>query len=321
MRTFCAFVATASVIASLAQAPQRMSFQAVLRDDGNALIVNGPVGLRISVLQGTANGTAAYVETHAAFTNDNGLVSLDIGGGTAVSGSVAAIDWANGPYFLKTETDPTGGTNYSITGTTQLLSVPYALHAANNMQGPPGPQGAQGPAGPPGEGACQVIRTGDGRIVLYHDGAAYGFGRNNTSGSNWYGRSLDGPVLGSAASDTCVVIWTATAAYGFGPNNTSGSGWYVQGLTGEVIGTAAASGRIVLYTSTSAFGFGYNSISGSNWYSTSLSSPPLGHVAAGNRIVVYTAVSAYGFGYNGTSGSTWYGTSPSAPPIGTEGTR
>jgi hypothetical protein len=304
-----------------AQAPQRMSFQAVLRDAADALIVNSAVGLRISVLQGSVNGNAVFVETHSAVTNSNGLVSFEIGGGTMQNGSIAAVDWANGPFFLKTETDPDGGTNYTITGTTQLLSVPYALHAANNTQGPPGPQGAQGPAGPPGVGACQVIRTGDGRVVVYNQSNAYGFGRNITSGSGWYSRSLDGPVVAALASDSAVVLYTATSAYGFGPNSTSGSNWYTQSLNGSVIGAAHASGRIVIYTGTNAYGFGYNSTSGSNWYSASLSSAPIGHVEAGNRIVVYTAASAHGFGFNGTSGSGWYNQSLSADPIGNIGTR
>ena len=112
-----------------AQAPQKMSYQAVIRDNSNALVTNQVVGMQISILQGSANGTAVYAETQAPTTNANGLASIEIGGGTLVSGNFATINWANGPYFIKTETDPTGGTNYTITGTSQLLSVPYAQYA------------------------------------------------------------------------------------------------------------------------------------------------------------------------------------------------
>ena len=112
-----------------AQSPEKMSYQAVIRDGSNNLVASAPVGMQISILQGTVNGPAVYVETHSANTNTNGLVSLEIGAGTVVSGSFNGIDWSSGPYFVKTETDPGGGTNYSITGTSQLLSVPYALHA------------------------------------------------------------------------------------------------------------------------------------------------------------------------------------------------
>lgn len=108
-----------------AQAPQKMSYQAVIRDSSNHLVNNQAVGMQISILQGTPSGTAVYVETQTPMTNANGLITIEIGGGAGFS----TINWANGPYFIKTETDPAGGTNYTITGTSQLLSVPYALYS------------------------------------------------------------------------------------------------------------------------------------------------------------------------------------------------
>ncbi len=130
-----------------AQAPNKLSYQAVVRNNSNALVTNQVVGMRISILQGSANGTASYVETQTPNTNANGLVSIEIGGGNVVSGNLATINWANGPCFVKTETDPAGGTNYTIVGTSQLLSVPYAMYAANSGSSIPGPQGPQGPTG------------------------------------------------------------------------------------------------------------------------------------------------------------------------------
>jgi uncharacterized protein (TIGR02145 family) len=133
-----------------AQAPQKFSYQAIIRDGANQVINNQSVGIRLSILQGSEIGTAVYAETHTGSTNANGLVSLQVGGGSVVSGSMSSIDWAAGPYFIKTETDPEGGTNYSISGASQLLSVPYALHSANGTPGPAGPQGPAGPSGATG---------------------------------------------------------------------------------------------------------------------------------------------------------------------------
>jgi hypothetical protein len=119
------------------QAPQKMSYQAVIRNASNTLVANQSVGMRISILQGSSGGSAVYQETHSPVSNINGLVSIEIGAGTIVSGTFSVIDWSVGPYFVKTETDPAGGTNYTISGTTQLLSVPYALYANSANENDP----------------------------------------------------------------------------------------------------------------------------------------------------------------------------------------
>ena len=140
-------------VTTTTQEPEKMSYQAVVRNTTNNLVTNQPVGMQISILQGSSTGTAVYVETQTPTSNANGLVSLEIGGGTVVSGNMATINWANGPYFIKTETDPTGGSSYTITGTSQLLSAPYALYAktsGSSIPGPAGPMGSQGLTGPQG---------------------------------------------------------------------------------------------------------------------------------------------------------------------------
>jgi hypothetical protein len=119
------------------QAPQKMSYQAVIRNASNVLVTNQNVGMRVSILQGSSTGSVVYQETQSPTSNTNGLVSVEIGAGTIVSGTFASIDWSAGPYFVKTETDPAGGTNYTISGTTQLLSVPYALHANSANESDP----------------------------------------------------------------------------------------------------------------------------------------------------------------------------------------
>lgn len=112
-----------------AQTPEKMSYQAVLRNASNGLIVSTSVGMKISILKNSVLGEIVYEETQVPITDANGLVTLEIGTGTVVLGSFETIDWSSGPYFIKTETDLTGGTNYTIIGTSQLMSVPYALHA------------------------------------------------------------------------------------------------------------------------------------------------------------------------------------------------
>lgn len=118
-----------------AQMPEKFSYQAVVRNASNTLVSNALVCVHVSILQGSVTGNAVYVETHTAVTNANGLLTIEIGGGTAQQGIFADVDWSEGPYFLKTEIDPDGGTNYSITSTQLLLSVPYALYAKESGNG------------------------------------------------------------------------------------------------------------------------------------------------------------------------------------------
>ncbi len=111
----------------VSQAPNLMSYQAVIWDANGNLVSEKMVNIKISILQGSVSGTSVYSETHKIQTNINGLVSLTIGGGTNATGKISDINWGGGSYFLKTETDPTGGGNYSISGISQLVSVPYSF--------------------------------------------------------------------------------------------------------------------------------------------------------------------------------------------------
>ena len=123
-----------------AQVPEKMSYQAVIRNSKNELVKNTRIGMRIQILKGSVTGKVVYTETKNPTTNDNGLVSIQFGGGKGFD----AIDWPNDSYFLKTETDISGGTHYSIEGVSQLLSVPYALYAKTSGSSTPGPKGDTG---------------------------------------------------------------------------------------------------------------------------------------------------------------------------------
>jgi hypothetical protein len=111
------------------QSPESFNYQSVIRDSGGNIISNQAVGLQFTIYQNSASGTMVYQETFTENTNDFGLINVKIGMGSVQSGVFADIDWASGPYFLETAIDITGGTSYSVMGTSQLLSVPYALFA------------------------------------------------------------------------------------------------------------------------------------------------------------------------------------------------
>lgn len=121
--SICALFATA-------QTPQKFNYQAVARNAQGGLLLNQNVKIKASILNGSPNGTSQYSETHTVTTHaQTGVFTLAIGGGVASNGNFATISWASGEKYLKIEMDPTGGNNFSLVGTSQLLSVPYALHA------------------------------------------------------------------------------------------------------------------------------------------------------------------------------------------------
>lgn len=131
------FVTAVFTAASLrAQAPEKLNYQGIARDNTGNALPNQALGLKISILH---NSTVDYSETHSVTTNDFGLYTLVIGEGAPVFGGMASVDWSSGNKYIKVEIDPTGGTNYTDLGTTELLSVPYALYAAeaSSSSGPP----------------------------------------------------------------------------------------------------------------------------------------------------------------------------------------
>lgn len=120
---------------AVAQSPNKMSYETVVNNATGTLVANRLVGIRITILQGSASGTEVYKETHSPTTNDNGVARVEIGGGSVVAGTFSTIDWSAGPYFLKKEIDITGGTTYTQTTTEQILSAVYALYATTSAVG------------------------------------------------------------------------------------------------------------------------------------------------------------------------------------------
>jgi hypothetical protein len=233
-----------------AQAPQKMSYQSVLRNSSNALLVNTLVGIKISVLQGSASGTALFVETQTATTNANGLVSIQIGMGTATTGTFAGINWATGPCFIKTETDPAGGTNYTITGTQEILSVPYAMYAVKSAD-----DTAQTAAITALQG--QIMR---GNVTIGTNAGQIAQATNSVAIGNAAGRDTQGQTavaMGNNAGNTSQGI--NSVAMG---NN---AGYTTQGINSVAIGnnagqTTQATNSVAIGNSTGRITQGINSV-------------------------------------------------------------
>jgi hypothetical protein len=263
-----------------AQAPNRISYQAVMTDNADSPILNATVGIKISVLQGSANGTPVFEETHTTTTNGNGLISIQIGNGTPVIGTIDSINWASGPYFIKTETDPTGGSAYTIVGTSQLMSVPYALFSANGTPGPTGAAGAAGSA----DAWSRIGNTGtvDGtNFIGTTDNIPFTIRVNNqkagridvsTAGNTFYGYQSGNSNLGNNFNTGIGhnALFSNTTGY----SNTASGAYALQSNTGGYINTA--SGIYALYSNSTGFG---NTASG--YQALSLNTTGSGNTASG----------------------------------------
>jgi uncharacterized protein (TIGR02145 family) len=230
-----------------AQSPEKLSYQAVIRDASNHLVANSPVGMKTSILQGSATGNAVYVEIYNPnpVTNVNGLVALEIGGGIPVSGTFANINWANGPYFIKTETDPSGGTNYTVSGTSQLLSVPYALHAKTAEVVGDHTHGNLTNDGKIGAAEGRIITTGQGGNLLATPGMAAGE-MLYWNGSAWV-NVAPGKENQVLTFKNGVPTWTNTLSVGDIGNPATGKIWMDRNL---------GAGQVAI-SSTDIYAYGY----------------------------------------------------------------
>lgn len=148
-KTFTLFLFFLSALV-FAQAPQAVDYQGIARDLLGNPLVNQAIGVEFSIHQTSSTGLVVYEEQHFTSTNQFGLYSLKLGQGTPVTGTFSAINWSTGLYFLEIGMDITGGTNFASAGTSQLLSVPYALYAETSGSASGGPTGPTGPTGPAG---------------------------------------------------------------------------------------------------------------------------------------------------------------------------
>lgn len=228
------FLAVITIKSSWAQSPAQMNYQAVVRDNnGNPLAGGTSVKLRFSIHDLTNTGTVVFTETNTTTTNQFGLVNVQIGS----SNNLAIVNWGNGAKYLQVETDINNTGTYTDLGASQLISVPYALYAANSNVGPMGPTGAQGPQGPTGTaGANGTVGPTGPAGTTGNDGAAGATGATGPAGvgpTGPTGAGVTGPTgpAGSIGPTGPTGAKGATGSGATGPTGPAGTNG-IPGATG-----------------------------------------------------------------------------------------
>jgi uncharacterized protein (TIGR02145 family) len=164
-----------------AQVPQNFAYQAVVRNAQGQVIANQDVAIKISLLVGSISGDVAFSEIHAIETSIQGVINLTIGNGSSQIGNIAAVPW-NNLIFVKVEIDPAGGTSFAEMGTSQILSVPYALKAGSLAKNP---IEVLAPDGHDPEEPIFVVKNSDGKVVfaVYETGTRVYVDKSTSKGS------------------------------------------------------------------------------------------------------------------------------------------
>lgn len=287
----------------LSQAPEKMSYQAVIRNGSGQLLGNQAIAIRVSVLQGSPAGAAVYSERLTGNTNANGLISMEIGTGTVLSGTFASIDWSSGSYYLKTETDPAGGTSYTIIGTSQLLSVPYAMYAKS----------AGGGGGSFTIPYTNTVNNASTLFSLTNDGDGTSLeGVNNTTTSSITAvRGIVSNTAPGGFSSGVRGINNGTGGLGIGVwGSQAGSGWGVYGTTPNglgVYGNATANGTGVYANSNTGTGLTATSNNGIpasiSIFNNANNNNALNVSSVGNGTVVTVTTSGNGDGVASSTGA------------------
>ncbi|MCR5861277.1 hypothetical protein LRS05_16925 [Flavobacterium sp. J372] len=287
-----------------AQIPQGFSYQAVALNSNGTAVASAPVNVRLSILDNSAMGTAVYTETHNPTTNSMGLYTLTIGQGVAVTGTFSQINWGQNSKFIKVEIDINNGTDYTTVGTSQLLSVPYAMIA-----------GSIAP-----ESSPKSVSLDNGSAAILTSTGVHVFAPSHTGGSTsseagWKSQTISGNPLAIIGSKYSVGALTSTHAYVFGPaysggNSSSQNSWKSKALTGTPLKITGTNGVIGIVTSSTAYAYGPSYMGGSTssqnmWATKTLSGEVIDIVSANGYIGVLTTTNAYVFApaYAGGSSS------------------
>ncbi|MFN8207970.1 MAG: tail fiber domain-containing protein [Bacteroidales bacterium] len=307
----CVSVLMLIAMQGIAQVPQTFKYQAVIRDNTGEVIINQPVSIRISILASSPTGTLVYRETHQLSTGANGTVSIEVGAGTTVSGNFSTIDWSDGPFFLKTELDASGGTSFQTMGTSQLLSVPYALYSErinkrNRLEVSPDSTF-------PADSALFVVKDRTGRPVfaVYEDGAIVYLDENAKGGRG--GFAVGGRSTGKSEeiNDLLRVTLDSTRIY-FNDQGKGGRGGFAVGGRGttkagihDFLSVTPDSTRVFLMDSTGN-GFAVRNIQqGANTSLMNITTKNyfIGHEAGKSNTTGYgNSFLGYQAGKNNTSG-------------------
>jgi hypothetical protein len=224
-----------------AQVPQGIKYQGVARNSTGTALNNQPITVRISIHDVSPTGSVVYKESHAVTTNQFGLYNINMGQGTVLTGVFASIAWGSGSKYIEQEVD--FGTGFVSMGTSQFLSVPYALYSSNGPQGPAGPQGPTGPAGPAGPtGATGASGSPGPAGPAGSTGAAGAAGPVGPAGPSW---SLTTPTYNTAGQ----LIINGTVGSG-GPLTSTSAAWLNGGNTlsaNGIFGTSS-NNHVDIYT-------------------------------------------------------------------------
>ncbi|NVO19044.1 MAG: tail fiber domain-containing protein [Bacteroidetes bacterium] len=276
----------------VAQVPQKFNYQGLARSSSGAPLVTKTINLRLSILDGTSSGPVVYMETQLVITNQFGLFNTSVGSGTVIIGSMSTVPWSAGDKYLRVEMDPDGGTAWNNIGTTQLLSVPFAMYAMTpagpqgpmgpqgpqgpqGVAGPVGPQGPTGPQGPPGAGSLsgtlnKVVKftnaTVGGDSQIFDDGNFVGIGATASipGGLERFRINFDGGAGGYGGMNISTASATGKPFLSFGNNNALKSWLYLDGTDGDKLKYQAGGGDRLTLTAGGAMGLGTTSPNNGN---------------------------------------------------------
>jgi hypothetical protein len=331
-----------------AQVPQAFSYQTIAFNATGAPIANGNVALKISILENSATGNVLYTETHNKTTNAKGLVNLNIGQGTATTGTFTGINWGTNSKFVKVEMDPAGGSNYTNVGVNQLMSVPYALVADkvnmnfttsslnddiveskfsnfavyNSSEGKTyvfntktntwsGQDGGSASTGYiiPSNGNFAVYNSSEGKTYVFNARTNTWNGQNGGSASTGYIIASNGNFAIYNSSESKTYVFNAKTNTWSGQNGGSASTGYIIASNGNfAIYNSSESKTYVFNTKTNTWN-GQNGGSSSTGYITGLNGNFVIYNSSEGKTYVFNAKTNTWNGQDGGSASAGYITS------------